>query len=155
MRILFFVLLTVSLFSCGPKEWYHQQVNIPEQGWHMDTMAVFNSKVENLQSSVHLLLEVTNIDSYSYNNIWFFIDAVSPSGHKQRDTLEFILASDQGKWYGERVSGKGFKSTQPYKLNIKFPETGEYKYYVAQGMRDTVLQGLQAVGLRIIEVEEK
>ncbi|SMO86980.1 gliding motility-associated lipoprotein GldH [Saccharicrinis carchari] len=148
-----FISLT-GLLSCGPNMVYENTVPLPPTGWHKDTVAVFKSNVTDLNKSYHLLLEVENTDAYSYSNIWFFVDAISPSGHVQRDTVDCPLANDAGQWYGKNSWGsKVFSSMHPYKLNIRFPETGVYKYYVVQGMRDTVLSGVAGVGIKMMEVE--
>ncbi len=153
MRFLVSVLFLLLMYACGPAEWYNNQVSIPSSGWHKDTVAVFNSKIDQLDKSCHLLIQVTNKESYKYSNIWFFIDAISPSGHIVRDTLECYLASDDGSWYGKNIGDDLIESIHPYKLNIRFPEKGVYKYYVIHGMRDTVLTDVESVGLQIIEVE--
>ncbi|WP_430934030.1 gliding motility lipoprotein GldH [Saccharicrinis sp. 156] len=144
--------LAVVLVACGPIVVYKGAVEVPQNGWHKDTVAVFRSEVANLEETCHLLLEVENTDTYSYNNIWFFVDAVSPGGYVQRDTLDCRLANDTGDWFGKSNWGSdAFKSVHPYKLNIRFPEKGTYKYYVVQGMRDTLLTGITSVGIKIIE----
>ncbi len=153
MRILI-LLFIVALCSCNSGEWYSSVVTIPESGWHKDTVAVFKSEITRLDESCHLLLQVNNKDDYQYSNIWFFIDAISPSGNVQRDTLECALADVQGKWYGKSAHDHTFESLHPYKINIRFPEEGLYKYYVVHGMRDTVLTGIESVGLKIIDVKK-
>ncbi|GAF02815.1 gliding motility-associated lipoprotein GldH [Saccharicrinis fermentans DSM 9555 = JCM 21142] len=70
--------LSLVFVSCGPTVVYEGVAEVPGTGWHKDTVAVFQSEVTKLQESCHLLLEVENTDAYSYNNIWFFVDAVSP-----------------------------------------------------------------------------
>lgn len=154
MVILSAISLLMALFSCGPSVVFDSTVQVPQDGWHKDTVAVFKSEITSLNESCHLLLQVNNSKSYPYSNIWLFVDAVFPSGNVQRDTIECTLANDAGDWFGKsNMSGDQFKSIHPYKLNIKFPEEGLYKYYLIQGMRDTVLSGISEVGIKIIEVE--
>ncbi|MCW3806892.1 gliding motility lipoprotein GldH [Plebeiibacterium marinum] len=152
MRLLLLVLSVVLVCSCGPAKWYDHEVAIPETGWHKDTVAVFNSNITKLDESCHLLIQVSNVDQYSYSNLWLFVDAVSPSGNVQRDTLECILANHEGKWFGDKTRDT-YKSLHPYKLNVRFPEEGLYKYYLVQGMRDTVLTGVKSIGVQIIETK--
>jgi gliding motility-associated lipoprotein GldH len=145
-----FVLMVVLMCSCESAVWYKSSVNVPVKGWHKDSVAVFKSSVSEIEKSCHILLTVENTKDYKYSNIWFFVDAVSPKGHMHRDTLECNLADDRGQWYGRRKGGHGYKSTHPYKLNIRFPEKGLYTYYVMQGMRDTVLAGIHSVGIEVV-----
>ena len=153
MRLLFLGVILLLLSSCGPTEWYNYQVSIPETGWHKDTVAVFKSEITQLDKSCHILLDVTHGNNYEYSNIWFFIDAVSPTGHIQRDTVDCYLANHEGTWFGEENGDDQIESLHPYKINIKFPEKGLYKYYIIHGMRDTLLTGVSSIGLQIVEVE--
>jgi len=153
--ILFAFVAVIVLTSCGPNEYYYSSVGIPEKGWHKDTVAVFKSDISQLDKSCHVLLEVQNNEEYVYSNIWFFLDVISPSGYVQRDTINCILANDQGEWLGDSNWSNGYKSLHPYKLNIRFPKEGLYTYYVVQGMRDTVLIGIDEVGVKIIEAKEQ
>ncbi|TLX73884.1 gliding motility lipoprotein GldH [Labilibacter sediminis] len=150
----FYALIFVfALLSCGPNEWYYSSVEVPANGWHKDTVAVFKSEISELNKACHVLVEVENNEYYAYSNIWLFLDAVSPSGNVQRDTLECILADEFGNWVGQGAFSKNHKSLHPYKINIRFPQSGLYTYYLVQGMRDTVLTGIEKVGIKIIEVK--
>ena len=150
--VLSFCAIVVAITSCGPSVTYEGSVLVSPTGWHKDTVAVFKSEIYDLGQSSHVLLKVENTDLYSYSNIWFFVDAVSPSGQVRRDTLECLMANPAGDWYGKKSWGSDvYRSVHPYKLNIRFPEKGTYKYYVVQGMRDTVLTGITGIGIKIIE----
>ncbi len=150
-----FVVFVLFFTSCGPEVMYKQSVEVPQTGWHKDTVAIFKSEVTDLESTCHVLLQVSNNAKYSYSNLWFFVDAVSPSGHRQRDTLECLMADKRGDWYGESsiFDRDTYKSLHPYKMNIRFPEKGEYKYFVVQGMRDTILTGIHSVGIEVVKAK--
>ncbi len=155
-KVAFFAVLifAIVLTACGSEVIYENSVKIPQNGWHKDTVAVFKSEISQLKESYHLLLQVKNTDKYQYSNVWFFIDAISPSGNVQRDTIDCILANPAGDWFGKSSwRTDDFTSYHPYKINIQFPETGTYKYYVVQGMRDTVLTGVEAIGVQILKVK--
>jgi gliding motility-associated lipoprotein GldH len=149
-----FMLMVFLMCSCDSAIWYKSSVVVPVNGWHKDSVAVFKSSVSQIEKSCHILLTIENTEEYEYSNAWFFVDAVSPMGKIHRDTLECNLADDRGQWYGKRKRGKKFKSTHPYKLNIRFPEKGLYTYYVMQGMRDSVLSGIASVGIEIMDIKE-
>ena len=42
-----------------------------------------------------------------------------------------------------------FNGTDYYMQNIKFPTKGEYKFEIYQAMRDTLLTGIESIGLTI------
>ena len=146
------IAVVILMTSCGPTVIYEGRASVSQNGWHKDTVAVFNSEITEPEQLVHVLLEVQNTDAYSYSNIWFFVDAISPSGHIQRDTLEYPMAKPSGDWYGKKSWGSDvYENALPYKLNVRFPEKGMYRYQIIQGMRDTVLTGIAGVGIKIIE----
>lgn len=148
------IIFVFALVSCGPKVVYETNINISDTGWHKDSVAVFKSEVTELNRDYHLLLQPNVNMDYAYNNIWFFIDAISPSGHIQRDTVSCYLSAVDGEMYGNKQwFSDDYISVQPYKLNIRFPEKGVYTYRIAQGMRDENIMGLNSIGLKIIEVE--
>lgn len=151
---LVFIVFSLLLVACGPKVVYDSRVEINTTAWHKDSVAVFRSDVSDLQTSYHLLLQTGVSSDFAYNNIWFFVDAVSPSGHVQRDTIDCYLSASDGGMYGDKSWFRdNYATVQPYKLNIRFPEKGLYKYYVSQGMRDTVITGVNSIGVKIIEVK--
>ena len=70
----------------------------------------------------------------------------------KQDTLEYNLADEYGKWLG---TGSGaIKELQvSYKQAIHFPDSGVYQVRIRQGMRDSVLTGINNVGVRVEKAE--
>ena len=71
-----------------------------------------------------------------------------PVGPLRRDTVEFLLADDYGKWYGQGFSL--FHSSFSLKKRYKFPMEGQYTFGFRQGMRKDSLPGIQEIGLRLM-----
>jgi gliding motility-associated lipoprotein GldH len=71
-----------------------------------------------------------------------------PNGEAARDTMEFVLQDNDGKWKG---SGAGTirDNSILFKQNLRFPLKGEYKFTLEQAMRETDLKGISEIGLRI------
>jgi gliding motility-associated lipoprotein GldH len=65
-----------------------------------------------------------------------------------RDSIEFYLADQRGKWLG---SGVGAIVEMPvlYKQNVRFEQKGTYRYEIGHGMREDVLIGINDIGIRI------
>ncbi len=153
---LFILCALVMLFvSCAPKPVFQQEVEVGASGWHKDSVGVFKFNIANIEQNYHALIQVQVNESYTYSNIWFFVDAMSPSGHVERDTIQGYFSTPEGNWLGEKVWFKdAYESNQAYKLNVRFPEKGIYTFRIAQGMRDTTLLGIDKVGLSLYKVEE-
>ncbi len=74
----------------------------------------------------------------------------------QSDTILCPLANEQGIWYGSKTWFiDNYKTIHPYKLNFKFPKKGEYNFYLNHGMRDTVVLGINAVGIELLNSNNK
>ena len=70
------------------------------------------------------------------------------------DTINFYLADQRGKWLGSGV-GSVFEMPVLYQQSIRFPKAGNYRYELSHGMRDSVLIGINDIGLRVEKVADK
>jgi len=146
------VFAALLLSSCDRNVVFDQYVTIPDQGWNMDSMAVFKVDIESTDQAYDLVLNVRNRSNYPNSNLWLFVDVISPSGIAMQDKVDCTLADDNGKWLG---SGWGslYHVKVPYQRGVKFAETGQYTFRVVQGMREEDLHGIYNVGLRLEEAE--
>ncbi len=140
------------LVSCTGNDIYHQYVSIDKDGWNASQPAVFNVEVTDTISDFDVVLNIRSAD-YTYQNLFLFAKSMSPDSIVVCDTLNCILADNQGKWLG-----KGIGSTHSlpilYMSNINFPRKGLYTFQISQGMRENSLKGISDIGLRIQRVEE-
>jgi gliding motility-associated lipoprotein GldH len=127
---------------------YNEYQKVNSDGWDFGTPINFKTAISDTLSKHNLTLHIRNNPSYPYQNFWVFIESTSPSGTVQKDTLEYLLADNTGKWLGQ-----GLTSTKEvaglYLGNVVFPEQGVYSFSIYQGMRNASLKGIESVGLRI------
>ena len=66
----------------------------------------------------------------------------------QKDTIECFLADEFGKWLG---TGAGALKEMPvlYRQQVIFPDSGIYQMKIGQGMRDSILVGINDIGIRV------
>jgi gliding motility-associated lipoprotein GldH len=126
---------------------YYRFYAVDEGVWHKDSVARFEVFVGDTLSPHDVWLTLRNDNRYPYQNIWLFVSLQNPAGAIRRDTIEYRLADDSGKWYGTGFSL--YESTVPYETSVVYPRSGVYVYTVTQAMRDDRLQGINDVGLRI------
>jgi gliding motility-associated lipoprotein GldH len=67
------------------------------------------------------------------------------------DTLECLLADEQGSWLG-KGAGNVWDNQILLKKNVRFPRKGVYSFLITQGMRKDPLVDVADVGLRIERV---
>ena len=94
-----------------------------------------------------MTLDIRNNNKYPYQNLWLFCNEEPPIGTLMRDTIECLLADEFGKWHGHGISL--YESSFPIRTNYRFPYPGQYTFSFRQGMRDSVIVGIQEIGLRI------
>ena len=135
------------LTACTQPAIYDQFQSIEGKVWDKDKVYYFTFMVEDNRIPYDLTLAVRNNNLYPYQNLWLFCNEEPPIGSLKRDTVEYMLADDFGKWYGHGISL--FLSTFPIRTNYYFPYPGQYTYSFQQGMRNEHLEGIQEIGLTI------
>lgn len=145
--------LVFLLVSCDSKRVFESYQDVYGSQWHQDSTIVFKPEtITDTISSYNILLNMRHTTEFKYKNMFFFVDIKTPSGKVLRDTAELILQDNKGFWYGD---GNGFlRSIEHeihghYKRNISFPESGNYEFIIQHGMRDSVLEDISDIGIRI------
>jgi gliding motility-associated lipoprotein GldH len=93
---------------------------------------------------------VRNRTDYSFQNLYIFLDIKAPNGNATVDTLNFVLAHDDGKWIGTGGLFSKFRENAfLYRDYIRFPERGAYSVSIRHGMRKDDLEGISSVGLTL------
>lgn len=135
-------------FSCNEPTIVYEQYQVIENAlWEKDKEYYFTFEITDTSVTYDLELEVRNNNLYPYQNLWLFCSEELPIGPLQKDTVEFMLADDYGKWLGRGISL--FQSCIPIRKNYTFPSKGQYTFSFRQGMRNDALPGIQEIGFRV------
>ncbi|MBN3034327.1 MAG: gliding motility lipoprotein GldH [Bacteroidales bacterium] len=143
--ILFACLL---LPACHSGRMYEEYQHISGEIWYPDQPVSFTTEIRDTLFPHMFYINIRNTTSYRYSNLFLFIGIRYPDGKRSRDTVECILASPDGRWLG---SGMGnVRNLQVLlKRDVIFPSAGTYTFTLQQAMRDTALQGIADIGIRI------
>jgi gliding motility-associated lipoprotein GldH len=148
-RSIFVLIVVISgLVSCGRQPVYNEFNLIDIAGWSVDSTSVFQINMEDTSGVYDLTLHVRHTSAYPYQNLWLFVEQLSPDSQLVRDTISCTLADHTGKWLGTG-SGSVYLYSVPLKMQNRFDKPGSYHFGVVHGMRDEILTGIQAVGLRL------
>jgi len=145
-----FVTLTILsvVTSCNTNTVYNNNVTLPIEGWYKNNAVVFNVDINDSINNHLFTISIRNSINYRYSNLYLFLLTEFPNGNISRDTLECILANNEGKWLG-----KGWGDIKENKIvlksDLRFPLTGEYKFLVQQAMRVDTLIGINDIGLSV------
>ncbi len=143
-------IITSFLISCNTNTVYNQSVELPAYGWYSNNAIAFNVDITDSVSTYDFGINIRNTTNYRYSNLYFFLLTEFPNGNISRDTIECLLANNEGKWLGK---GWGDIKENPILLNsgLRFPLTGNYKFLIQQAMRIDTLLGINNIGLYVIK----
>ena len=148
------IILIISLFitaSCSKDYFYSSEVEIPNGKWDMKKAAIFEPAFTDTLQNYNIIISVSNSDEYRYSNLWFFVKTISPVGIPHKDTIQLLLAEENGKWLGKK-NGTNWSTNFYFKKQVRFPIKGKYIFEIIQGMRDIELQGITKVGIALEEI---
>lgn len=141
------VLLAMLLVSCSGGVIFDNSANVNGH-WYKDNPKEFEVMVPDSLATYNFYLNIRHTTEYRYSNLYLFLQTRFPNGHFTRDTLQLILANNEGRWLG-----KGWGSVKEDQIilrhNLRFPLKGGYKFTIWQAMRADTLKGIQDIGLRI------
>ena len=142
-----FALLTILFPSCRNDIVYSQFSSIPLGEWHIDSVAHFDYTIADEMADYRMIVYVRHKENYPYQNMWLFLD-----NGERRDTIEFYMADDRGRWLGDQHHGF-VEMPVLIEDNYHFADTGTYYLNIQHAMRDTLLRGITDVGLEIMKSE--
>jgi len=143
------VFLSIALLLVGCTDvMFQQSEQVPNKNWEQGRNISFDVEVLDTMKSFDFYIDLRTESTYSYANIFMFVNTAFPSGKTARDTVECILADKTGRWLG---SGLGdIKDNHIlFKENVRFPNSGTYTFEFEQGMREDLLAGILDLGISI------
>ncbi|NND94815.1 MAG: gliding motility lipoprotein GldH [Flavobacteriales bacterium] len=143
------VTLTLFVSSCDQEQFFFEAKVIEQGEWPLDYSPFFSFNTTDTSSYLDFYLDIRNNEKYRYRNIYTFIDMTFPNGRQLKDTIHFPnMATSDGAWTGKGIGGS-YDNSILYKSRKKLPLPGDYKIKVTHAMRDTVLVGIEKVGIHI------
>ncbi len=146
------LVFSVIFASCSQPPVFSEYKSVDVKGWNKDSSCVFDVNIENASILYDIFVNVRNVGEYPHQNLWLFIQKMAPDSTITKDTINFFLADNRGKWLGSGI-GSVYEMPVLYQQKLKFPSLGKYHYEIFQGMRDTLLLGISDIGLRIEKAE--
>jgi gliding motility-associated lipoprotein gldH len=155
MRILISLLFISLLLGCNNGVEYSQYASLPD-GWEAHNPVLFQVEVTDSLTPKDIFIMVRNTEQYPFSNLFLITKMEEPKSNKVIvDTLEYEMATPEGKWLGDGYSAIK-ESKLWYKEQFVFPTKGKYNIKIEQAMRKIgdnegvmVLKGITEVGLRV------
>lgn len=159
IRVLALFLLLLTL-GCQNKVTYTEYVSLP-YGWHKSSPIIFSFEENDTLTKKNLFIMIRNNEEYDFSNLFLITTLQLPDNKAVIDTLEYEMATPEGKWLGY-----GYSSVKESKLwlkeNFRFSPSGKYTLKIEQAMRKvgenegvSLLKGITEVGFQVEKIEEK
>ena len=149
------LVICLSFTNCEQKKGYSAYQSIGEEGF--GTSPIIFEIPENVLDTLrkNIFLRLRNNNNYQYSNIFLIVSLTAGEEQITNDTLEYLMASPDGKWLGE-----GFSEVKESKLwwkeSVIFPKERPIKINISQAVRNNnvnngveKLKGIVSVGISI------
>lgn len=142
-------LCVLLLFSSCGGSLYDKMKPINAEAWNMNDPIKFDIDIQDTKNPYDFYITLRHNTNYAYSNLYLFVSTTTPKDSTKQDTLQFILADEAGEWLGD---GRGKLRSYEFLTgkSYVFTDPGLYSFEFRQAMRDTVLQGISDIGIRIV-----
>jgi gliding motility-associated lipoprotein GldH len=144
-------LVTGSLIisSCKQIDIFEKNTVIPDYEWKSNFIISGSFTITDTISAYSIYLVLRHTDAYKYNNIWLNIGLQPPGDSLIKQKVDLKLGDDANGWEGNGMNDiwelRKLLNGEPR----RFKKAGEYKFTIAQVMRDEPLLNVMSAGLRI------
>ncbi|MEO5889986.1 MAG: gliding motility lipoprotein GldH [Ferruginibacter sp.] len=148
-------LLSMALWltSCDKIEVFEKNTGIPDHQWQYSLQPAFDFAISDTISQYNLYVVLRHTDAYRYNNIWLNIGSQAPADTMRHQLFELQLGTDATGWEGMGMDDIWEVRKSITKGPFKFNKTGNYKFSIAQVMRENPLPAILSVGVRVEKVK--
>ena len=147
------LLAAVLLASCGKNVVLDELHTFEDSRWHMDSVVKVVWEPEQSEDPVFMSMYIRHSTEYPYNNLFLFRSIESTQGVEYMDTVNVALADPLGVWNGSGMSNLKTLEIPIGQGAVRFRDDERYTLKITQGMRDTVLYGIQDVGVQFEQVK--
>ncbi|NOZ46862.1 MAG: gliding motility lipoprotein GldH [Chlorobi bacterium] len=148
LHYLFIIVVLIVLAACSNKVIEKKELLIDEQGWNRNNKFEDQIEIDDTLNSYNIYITITLNKTYSLSNLYLFVSTYMPYNNFIKDTVNCELAFPNGEWLGKKQFEKIINKL-PYKMNVKFPYKGLYKFEIEQAMRIETLKGVKSCGMII------
>lgn len=128
---------------------FEKNVSIPKMEWNNNFKPVFEFAINDTTSEYTVYVVLRHTDAYHYNNIWLEVGSQSPTDSMRYQRLELQLGSDAQGWEGTGMDDIWEVRKPITNGPIRFKKAGNYKFLVAQIMRENPLNYVMNAGIRV------
>jgi len=151
------LLILAATSGCRQLDVYEKNTTIPGYQWKYSFQPEFDFKITDTASPYQLLVVLRHTDAYRYNNIWLNITGI----YNEKDTLvklphlELPLGNDEKGWEGTGMNDIWEVRKPVSNGPLYFSKPGNYRFRIAQIMRDNPLPHILSIGMRVEKIRRR
>ncbi|MEO6546951.1 MAG: gliding motility lipoprotein GldH [Ferruginibacter sp.] len=147
--LIFFVAVVVLFTSCSTIDVFEKNTVIPDHRWQYNFQPTFDFTVSDTSVLYNIHVVIRHTYAYRYNNIWLNIGSQSPADSMRYQRFELLLGTDATGWEGTGMDDIWELRKPITKGPVKFNKAGNYKFSIAQMMRENPLPEILSIGVRV------
>ncbi len=146
--VLLALFVAIACFACDKTVFYADTQSVDEGGWPATQKLKFEINVTDTVQAYNFYFLLRHTANFEWMNAFFFMQTTFPNKEIAHDTLECVLADENGEWFG-RGRGTVKDNKIMFKPCVRFPMKGRYTFEIQHGMRELNLKNIKDVGLRL------
>lgn len=151
--IIVVVAASMWLTACTKIDVFEKNKTIPQHQWTYSLQPVFDFTITDTTAQYNLYIVLRHTDAYRYNNIWLNVGSQSPGDTMRYQRFDLQLGNDANGWEGIGMDDIWELRKSITKGPFKFNKAGNYKFLVAQVMRENPLPEIMSIGIRVEKVK--
>jgi gliding motility-associated lipoprotein GldH len=144
--------LGMLIAGCEKIDVYEKNAPIPAYRWQYGLQPSFEFSITDTVALYNLSVVLRHTDAYRYNNIWLNIGSQSPGDSIRYQRFELLLGSDAQGWEGTGMDDIWEVRKSITRGPFKFNKGGNYRFTLAQVMRENPLPEILSVGIRVEKI---
>lgn len=142
------MLAVIALSACGPDYLIDETYDIPNDQWVYEDSVRFDFTIEDTLELYDLTLELKHTTGYPYQNLYTKIHTYFPDGQRLSKPVSLELANAAGEWRGN-CNAETCTTPIPIQTGAYFNQPGNYTIVVEQFMRESPVNGVQSLTLKV------
>jgi gliding motility-associated lipoprotein GldH len=154
MKYIYFLILVLSIVSCGPDYVYEKEIEPVDKVWaYQDSLiAKFNISDTTAIYNLHLALE--HGTDFPYQNFYVRLHTRFPDGQLLTEQLSLELSGKGGIWLGDCDATTCLLDI-PIQEGAYFNQAGDYELTIEQFSRKELLPAVNKVSFSLEKTKEK
>lgn len=150
LRVALGALLLPALAACDGNRVYETNVDLPDYAWSVQNKPAFQFDIQDTTQRYNVYFNIRNASMYGYYNLYVKHTLTGPGGPVGKPLLHQMILMDP-KTGEPRGNGTGDIFDHQFLAlpQQRFARPGSYRLVLEQYMRQDVLPGIMAVGVRV------